>query len=271
MRVNSILMVRGKHWQAHKLYHRRGGEQGVMKKWMYAIFMIAEFIMYVFILQLYQAGNPASALRYMTTILCAVIAMAQALTDHRASVILLSLAMWMTVGADFCFVLTSNYLEIGIMFFAAVQLFYGFRIGVMRGEAGDFSIWSVILRIVCVTAVCAVFYLSGHMHMLYMWGAAYIMLMIFNVVESTSLFRKTVSGTFFCIALIMYAISDITVGMLFLSDYLPPALTNFTNFLTWILYVPAQVIIVMSGMKKKTGVVPVMQTASIDTDEGSFD
>lgn len=240
-----------------------------MKKWMYAIFIIVEFIMYVFILQLYQAGNPASALRYMTTILCVVIAMGQALTDHRASVILLSLAMWMTAGADFCFVLKSNYLEIGMMFFAVVQLFYGFRIGVMRREAGRFSVWSVILRILCVAVICTGFYLTGHMHMLYMWGSVYIVLMIMNVIESTLLFGKTVSGTCFCIALMMYAISDITVGMLYMSAYLPEALILFTNFLTWILYVPAQVIIVMSGMKgkEKETQMPVMQAAVVMPDQ----
>ncbi len=221
-----------------------------MKKWMYALFILAECIMYIFILHLYQAGDPASALRYMTTILCAVIALGQAVTDRRISVILLSAAMWLTVGADFCFVLKSNYLEIGIICFAAVQLFYGFRIDAMRREEGSFSVWPMLLRFICAAAVCAGFYLSGHMHVMYMWGSVYIVFVIFNLVASTSLLGKTVSGTFFCIALIMYAVSDITVAMLYLSEYLPPVLINCTNFLTWILYVPAQVMIVMSGMKK---------------------
>ncbi len=236
-----------------------------MKKWIYAIFIIAECIMYIFILHLYQVGNPASLLRYMTTILCAVIAMRQAWADRRTSVILLSAAMWLTVGADFCFVLTSNYLEIGIIFFAAVQLFYGFRIGVMRREAAIFNIWPMILRVIFIGIIYAVFFLTGHMQVLYIWGTIYIILLLFNIIESTIFFGRTLSGSIFCLALIMYAVSDITVGMLYLSDYLPSALTNFTNFLTWILYVPAQVMIVMSGIKesKKTKKMSVVRAVSM--------
>lgn len=214
------------------------------------VFVSLEAVMFCLI---FFSGLPTNITSYLSICFC----FAYALLTSGKSVdnILLSLGLLFTVGADTLLVLLINGNKVAAMsLFLSVQIIYLIRlalnssvklkkINIIAGISA--SIIAMILTFVT---------LKSSADALAVISVVYYALLLLNVIFAFFSFKKL---PFFAIGLTLFAMCDLVIGFYFLGGYLAIpeggiiSKINALPFnLAWLFYLPAQVLIALSGRKK---------------------
>ena len=217
------------------------------KRYIWPIFLITEFILYIFIL--FSSGTLLAVTSFSAIVLCFL----YSLLNFNKENSFINIALFNTVLADFLLVVMNEPIRtLGMIFFIIVQtlysikllnkskslLFLGLRIG-------------LILAIECVTIII----LKGKIDLLAIISVMYYALLIINIVESFMNFKE---DKLFSIGLVLFIMCDTIIGLQTLdSMYIRLGDDNiiykilYCGFnLSWLFYLPSQVLISLSTYRR---------------------
>lgn len=217
------------------------------KRYILPIFLITEFILYIFIL--FSRGTLLAVTSFSAIVLCFL----YSLLNFNKENSFINIALFNTVLADFLLVVMNEPIRtLGMIFFIIVQtlysikllnkskslLFLGLRIG-------------LILAIECVTIII----LKDKIDLLAIISVMYYALLIINIVESFMNFKE---DKLFSIGLVLFIMCDTIIGLQTLdSMYIRLGEDNiiykilYCGFnLSWLFYLPSQVLISLSTYRR---------------------
>lgn len=204
-------------------------------------FLALEGGLYVlFLLQdLSLLGGDSMKVKYLSILLCLTFSAWGALWGGAG---LITAALALTAGADwFLLVLNRHYLA-GVGLFCLVQGLYLVHI---RRERGSWGWWPG--RLVLWAGAAAVLYRLGLLEPLTALAALYIANFFWNILDSLPLGR----GRLFVLGLVLFFCCDLCVGVHNAPGLFPAGLTAFARVGMWLFYLPAQVLITLSGLPEE--------------------
>ena len=206
-------------------------------------FLALEGGLYVlFLLQdLSLLGGDSMKVKYLSILLCLTFS---AWGKLRGGEGLITAALALTAGADwFLLVLNRHYLA-GVGLFCLVQGLYLVHI---RRERGSWGWWPG--RLVLWAGAAAVLYRLGLLEPLTALAALYIANFFWNILDSLPLGRGR--GRLFVLGLVLFFCCDLCVGVHNAPGLFPAGLTAFARVGMWLFYLPAQVLITLSGLPEE--------------------
>lgn len=210
-------------------------------------FLIAEAILYYFILT--AAGTLLIASSYLAIVLCFLFALLHLRKDNALKVA----ALACTVAADFFLVICTPIQQLwGMVFFLAAQIFYA--IWLHLSSRKKLFLLIRVLLIIAIEVIAALI-LGSKLDALVIVSVCYYANLIISIIEAFSLFK---GNRLFAIGLVLFVLCDTVVGLQVAADaYLPIAEGTllhsilFSGFnLAWFFYLPSQVLIALSLIKK---------------------
>ncbi len=209
-------------------------------------FLLAEGILYAVILILEANGPDRLVLRFITVCLaCLAAAVLLGLRRKKEQVFLL-LTMDFTVAADVFLVLMDRFYELAVGIFTAAQCLHGIRIQIGSGR----KIWpSVIARLGLTLAGLLAAALLGQWSLLTAFGVVYAAELLMNTVDSALAVRKDRRFLLSLIGFLLFIGCDLTVGLNGIGENwgLSYEMRVLCSDLTWVFYIPSQVLIVLSA------------------------
>ena len=188
-------------------------------------------------MDLWRRGPSTTPLKYLGILLCLAYSLYWSV---RGGDRLISGALALTLGADtFLLVLNTRYV-LGVLLFCCVQLLYFLRI--YRWNGGQ-SWWG--LRLVLFLAALAILRLAGLMSPLNVLAMLYFSNFLCSALQSLGL--NGPRCRLFSAGLLLFLCCDVCVG-LFQYAWLLPAAAGFARVGMWMFYLPAQVLITLSGL-----------------------
>ena len=206
-------------------------------------FLALEGGLYVlFLLQdLSLLGGDSMKVKYLSILLCLTFS---AWGNLRGGEGLITAALALTAGADwFLLVLNRHYL-VGVGLFCLVQGLYLVHI---RRERGSWGWWPG--RLLLWAGGMAVLCRLGLLVPLTALAALYISNFFWNILDSRSLGSR--GGLLFFLGLVLFFCCDLCVGVHNAPGLFPVGLTAFARVGMWLFYLPAQVLITLSGLPEE--------------------
>ena len=183
-------------------------------------------------MDLWRRGPSTTPLKYLGILLCLAYSLYWSV---RGGDRLISGALALTLGADtFLLVLNTRYV-LGVLLFCCVQLLYFLN--------GGQSWWG--LRLVLFLAPLAILGLAGLMSPLNVLAMLYFSNFLCSALQSLGL--NGPRCRLFSAGLLLFLCCDVCVG-LFQYAWLLPAAAGFARVGMWMFYLPAQVLITLSGL-----------------------
>lgn len=158
---------------------------------------------------------------------------------------LVSAALALTVLADVFLLLLNAHYALGILLFCGVQGLYFIRI--VRG--GGRNLWGLRLGLFLLSLV--VLNLLGLLIPLNILALFYFTNFFCNALASLSCSGR--SMRLFSIGLWLFLCCDVCVGLFQNPQLVPPAVSAFVSVGMWLFYLPAQVLIALSGANPSSG------------------
>lgn len=219
------------------------GEESHMK-WMrrssVAAFLVIQGILYFLFLSLdlAGAGNKTILLKYSSIVLCLLFSAYWSISGGDK---LVTAALALTLGADTFLLLLDRDYQLGVLLFCGVQGVYLMRI---YQKNGGNSLWAV--RLGCCLLAYLVLWKTGWMNLLNALAVLYVTNFIWNAIQSLNLsgFRSRLFST----GLILFLCCDLCVGVFNQPNLFPDSWYLFATVAMWLFYLPAQVLIVLSGL-----------------------
>lgn len=216
----------------------------------FGAFVLAETAIYItYLIYELSYGINLIYLKYAGIITCLLFA-GVGIFFYGKDGITVTVALAFTVVSDLFILVLNTYYEVGICTFIVVQICYFVRIYMINGKKPYISLG---VRLGVVAVLLAVL---GGLGMLksavVVLSAIYFPQLAINAVESAMLIRLDKKYIAFFIGLVLFAICDICVGvdnMAAVGGALPSDIQYFVNKTIWIVYLPAQVLIVLSEKK----------------------
>jgi hypothetical protein len=235
------------------------------KKILFIIFMGIEIILYSCFLYIDITGNGSytisSGLKFSGIVLCLLFTLILPYRkEERTDINIVRTALLFTVISDL-FILILDYYIIGLITFCIVQSLYLIRIGIWRNRmdltVGIGGIINKFIRnlIVSFAIISILMILKIKIEWLILISCFYFVSIVFNVSDSLTIARKSkvTNSIIYAVGMILFLLCDINVGLFNLSDFLSidsnwfTALYHFSTVAMWMFYLPAQVIIALSG------------------------
>lgn len=208
------------------------------------LFLIPESILYAAFLiwDVTIGGRGSNPIKFAGILLCLVYAL---YLGHLGGSRLVSAALALTSLADvFLLLLDADY-ALGILLFCAVQGLYFVRIV----RSGGRSLWGLRLGLFLLSLV--VLNLLGLLIPLNILALFYFTNFFCNALASLGC-----SGwprRLFSIGLWLFLCCDLCVGLFQNPQLVPPAMSPFVSVGMWLFYLPAQVLITLSGANPSSG------------------
>ncbi|MBO7363826.1 MAG: hypothetical protein J6U26_00645 [Lachnospiraceae bacterium] len=208
-----------------------------------AAFVLAEAVLFSVIVYGLFSGHAYPETRYASIVLCLAESVVLACVFRRRPDIFLVLAMVFTCIADYFLVIRDADYELAVGVFSVAQLFHAARLFAREPARLRFS---VLLRLALTGIsflVCA--QIGVRMVLIYL-ALFYIINLLCNLLES---FLQGAPAAGFGFVLFLFC--DITVGLNGMGGSwgLPYSLIRTAAALTWVFYLPSQVLIVLAFLK----------------------
>lgn len=217
------------------------------KRYIWPIFLITEFILYIFIL--FSSGTLLAVTSFSAIVLCFLYSLMNINKENG----FINIALFNTVLADFCLVVMNPINRtLGMIFFVIVQTLYSIKL-LKKSKSLLFLGLRIglILIIECLTFVI----LKDKIDLLAIISVMYYALLIINIVESFMNFKE---DKLFSIGLVLFIMCDTIIGLQTLdSMYIRLGEDNiiykilYCGFnLSWLFYLPSQVLISLSTYRR---------------------
>ncbi len=225
-------------------------------------FLILEIFIYIafMYMDLSEKGSflISNYLKFMGIMICFVISLLlYSKNTNKIDITCLRGALLFTVFSDL-FILILDYYMIGLVTFCIVQLLYLIRLSHWRKQMGvGGEIWKNLMRNGLITmAVLGIFIKSQiELEAIVIISSLYFISIVFNVIDAVliAIHSKKSKQILFAVGMVSFLLCDINVGLFNLSDFVTidgglfSKLYSFATIAMWMFYLPAQVIIVLSG------------------------
>lgn len=208
------------------------------------LFLTVEAILYAaFLIWDLTVGGPGSnPIKFAGILLCLAYSL---YLSRQGGCRLVSAALALTVLADIFLLLLNAHYALGILLFCGVQGLYFIRI--VRG--GGRNLWGLRLGLFLLSLV--VLNLLGLLIPLNILALFYFTNFFCNALASLSCSGR--SMRLFSIGLWLFLCCDLCVGLFQNPQLVPPAVSAFVSVGMWLFYLPAQVLIALSGANPSSG------------------
>lgn len=208
------------------------------------LFLTVEAILYAaFLIWDLTVGGPGSnPIKFAGILLCLAYSL---YLSRQGGCRLVSAALALTVLADVFLLLLNAHYALGILLFCGVQGLYFIRI--VRG--GGRNLWGLRLGLFLLSLV--VLNLLGLLIPLNILALFYFTNFFCNALASLSCSGR--SMRLFSIGLWLFLCCDVCVGLFQNPQLVPPAMSPFVSVGMWLFYLPAQVLITLSGANPSSG------------------
>ncbi len=213
-----------------------------MKRPITILFIIAEAAIYIafMTMDLLANGGSTIVLKYIGILLCVAFSIFCA---FRGGERVIPFALMFTAVADVFLLVIGNYYILGLIFFLVVQSIYLWYL-YQKTE----RIW-IPVRIVCLAAAVVIVLATSLRSGENLLAGIYFSMILINMIMSWS-YGKNVRRLF-AIGLTLFVCCDICVGLYNLYWLLPDGLYAFTQIGMWMFYLPSQVLIALSMIKRE--------------------
>lgn len=201
-------------------------------------FLGLESALYALFLWRDLSGGNATGIKYATISLCLLFSLLYA---RRGGSRLMPAALALTLAADTFLLLLDAHYGVGVALFCGVQGLYLLR---LLRENGGHSLWPLRLGLTLL-AWAALWYL-GLLTPLNALAGLYFVNFLVNACQVL-----TLQEPLFALGLWLYLLCDVCVGIWNQPELFPAALSGFARVGMWLFYLPGQVLLVLSGRKKK--------------------
>lgn len=208
-------------------------------------FLIVEAILYAAFLiwDVTIAGRGSNPIKFAALLLCLVYSL---YLSHQGGSRLVPAALTLTVLADVFLLLLDAHYALGIVLFCLVQGLYFVRI---YRSSGGRSLWGLRLGLFLLSlAVLNVLDLLIPLNVLALF---YFTNFFCNALSSLSCSGR--SMRLFSMGLWLFLCCDACVGLFQNPQLVPPAVSAFVSVGMWLFYLPAQVLIALSGANRSSG------------------
>lgn len=208
------------------------------------LFLTVEAILYAaFLIWDLTVGGPGSnPIKFAGILLCLAYSL---YLSRQGGCRLVSAALALTVLADVFLLLLNAHYALGILLFCGVQGLY--FICIVRG--GGRNLWGLRLGLFLLSLV--VLNLLGLLIPLNILALFYFTNFFCNALASLSCSGR--SMRLFSIGLWLFLCCDLCVGLFQNPQLVPPAVSAFVSVGMWLFYLPAQVLIALSGANPSSG------------------
>lgn len=208
------------------------------------LFLTVEAILYAaFLIWDLTVGGPGSnPIKFAGILLCLAYSL---YLSRQGGCRLVSAALALTVLADVFLLLLNAHYALGIALFCLVQGLYFIRI--VRG--GGRNLWGLRLGLFLLSLV--VLKLLDLLIPLNILALFYFTNFFCNALASLSCSGR--SMRLFSIGLWLFLCCDLCVGLFQNPQLVPPAMSPFVSVGMWLFYLPAQVLITLSGANPSSG------------------
>ena len=210
-----------------------------VRQWI-LVFCLAEALVYAAFLwqDLRPGGGDTTWLKYGGILLCAAFSLTW---SRRGGSLLVAAAQLLTLWADWFLLVLDQHYGLGVLIFCAVQLLYFLRL--YAGNGGR-SLWT--LRLALVMAAMAGLWGLGLFIPLNALALVYFSNFLVNVCQSWGLSGG--KARVFAAGLTLFLCCDICVGLHQFQGMLPEETASLVRVGMWLVYLPAQVLISLSGL-----------------------
>lgn len=194
-------------------------------------------------------------LKYSGLVLCFLYALIYARKD---TFLILALALTLVADGILAF---DNVSELGAMVFIFVQLAHLLRFSAIRRT-------SPLIPILLAAFIMATGLVQNGIPLMFVLAMAYGVLIFTNIYEAwrwMRLDRNMVARCAF-FGFILFFLCDLMVGISYITTTatLPHTVTIVTSYFAWLLYLPAQVLITLSGKRNELGAEKVSDLPEIE-------
>lgn len=222
------------------------------------IILICIIILYLFFivvdLNFQNTGSKYSTLaKYIGVLLCFTLTIMIGTKGHDViDTKLLQSAFLFTAFADYC-LLISNEFIVGVLIFCIVQIIYIFRFTRHLISRGKIFICILSVYTVFALVVFTIYKIYGFDLKLSLICLLYACLIIASLITAI----RTLSSGFFpfyasmmiCIGMILFFMCDVNVFLFNILELSGGYFAGICGFLIWLFYLPAQVLLSLSGYK----------------------
>ena len=208
------------------------------------LFLIPEAILYAAFLMwdVTIGGRGSNPIKFAGILLCLVYSL---YLSYQGGCRLVSAALALTALADVFLLLLDMDYALGVLLFCAVQGLYFLRIV----RSGGRSLWG--LRVALFILALFVLQGLGLLFPLNVLALFYFTNFFCNALASLSCSGR--SMRLFSIGLWLFLCCDLCVGLFQNPQLVPPAVSAFVSVGMWLFYLPAQVLIALSGANPSSG------------------
>ena len=155
-------------------------------------------------------------------------------------------ALFLTLIADMILIFDSVS-EVGVLVFIFVQLAHLLRFSIIRRT-------SLLIPVLMVALIVVAGFLQKSIPTMFVLAMAYGVLIFTNIYEAFRWCKLDKSAASRCafFGFILFFLCDLSVGISYITTTatLPHTVTILTSYFAWMFYLPAQVLITLSGNRK---------------------
>jgi len=223
------------------------------------IFMLILFLYLFFIALDYSLQNTGSkysiAAKYFSILLCFIMTIMIGRNGHDiVDTRLLQSAFFFTACADYCLLLSNKFM-VGVLIFCIVQIIYIFRY--TRDLKSRSKIFLAVLIIYILLSIIALSALNTQSLDLRLsliclfYGCLIITSLITAVRTLKTNYFPLCSSVMICIGMILFLLCDINVALFNIFQENGSYTARICGLLIWVFYLPAQVMLALSGYKHR--------------------
>ena len=215
----------------------------------FTAFLLIEGGLFAVILLREAAGPDEIALRFLSVAVACFFAAELLIMRRGAEQLFLLLAMAFTVSADVFLVLLDRHYELAVGLFLIAQCLHAVRI-LLGGKRSVLP--SVIARLALSVSAVAALVIFKFFAPLTVLGALYAAELLMNVIDSALSVRSGKLFILSCIGFFLFLLCDVTVGLNGIGRGfgIPSDVLSALSDLTWVFYLPSQVLIVLSALDR---------------------
>ena len=224
-------------------------QSGGREQWMIsAAFLIAEAVLFGWILvSSFLPNAKGDVVRFSMILVCVVYVFARILTEKSRETWFLFLAFVFSAAADYFLIYREDRYLLAVGLFSAAQIFHALRISAAWQWKKGLGPW--LLRGLVLLAGLSVLKLLKIRDPLIYLGVFYILNLIFSFTESIGLAASDKRYVILPAGLFLFILCDVTVGLRGMGEpwNLSDSLVRTAASLTYVFYVPSQVLIALAG------------------------
>lgn len=214
------------------------------------LFLTIELVLYVAILFL-RVGLPSGFLHYLSIVVCFVYLLIHFKQNRDYTVVFIG--MFFTVIADFFLTLLGTEQILGTFFFFLAQMMYMLRLHYLQKK----MLFKPLIPYIITFILLFVFVGIVMLHQIDLLLVISFLYYSFLLVNLGSAFMKRKEFPLFFIGLLFYLACDTLVGLSMSFPYLTfveggiiDSIIHFPLNLIWMFYLPSQVLITLSALRK---------------------